>query len=39
MQDSQEILVTEAIEYIRGISVLRSFKKGTDGKTKLKKLL
>lgn len=27
MQDSQEILVTEAIEYIRGISVLRSFKR------------
>ena len=37
MQDSQEILVTEAIEYIRGISVLRSFKKGTDGKNKVEK--
>ena len=37
MQESQEILVTEAIEYIRGISVLRSFKKGTDGKNKVEK--
>jgi len=25
-------IVTDAIEYIRGISVLRSFEKGTDGK-------
>ena len=37
MQDSQEMLVTDAIEYIRGISVLRSFEKGTDGKNKVEK--
>ncbi|MDO4720704.1 MAG: ABC transporter ATP-binding protein [Peptostreptococcaceae bacterium] len=35
MQDSQETLVTEAIEYIRGISVLRSCKNGEDGKDKV----
>ena len=37
MQESQEILVTEAIEYIRGISVLRSFKKGSAGKNKVER--
>ena len=37
MQDSQEILVTEAIEYIRGISVLRSLKKGREGKDNVEK--
>ena len=37
MQNSQEMLVTDAIEYIRGISVLRSFEKGTDGKNKVEK--
>lgn len=37
MQDSQEMLVTDAINYIRGISVLRSFEKGTDGKNKVEK--
>ena len=37
LDNTQEILVTEAIEYIRGISVLRSFKKGTDGKNKVEK--
>jgi len=37
MQGSQEMLVTDAIEYIRGISVLRSFEKGTDGKNKVEK--
>ena len=31
------MLVTDAIEYIRGISVLRSFEKGTDGKNKVEK--
>jgi len=30
MQEAQEQLVTHAIEYIRGISVLRSFKKGKE---------
>ena len=35
MQEAQEQLVTHAIEYIRGISVLRSFKKGKEGKDKI----
>jgi len=35
MQEAQEQLVTHAIEYIRGISVLRSFKKGKEGKEKI----
>ena len=36
-QETGEMLVTEAIEYIRGISVLRSFKKGEDGKDRVEK--
>jgi len=39
MQDSQEILVTEAIEYIRGISVLRSFKEGSAYLMKLYEMI
>ena len=35
LQKSQEDLVTHSIEYIRGISVLRSFKKGKEGKSKV----
>ena len=35
MQESQEMLVTDAIEYIRGISVLRSLKKGKEGKDRV----
>ena len=35
MQNAQESLVTDVIEYIRGISVLRSFQKGKDGKNKV----
>lgn len=35
MQKAQEIMVGTALEYIKGISVLRSFGKGRDGKGKM----
>ena len=35
MQKAQELMVGAALEYIKGISVLRSFGKGKDGKGKL----
>lgn len=35
MQKAGEELVTDSIEYIRGISVLRAFKSGKEGKNKI----
>ena len=35
MQKAQEIMAGSALEYIKGVSVLRSFGKGRDGKGKL----
>jgi ATP-binding cassette subfamily B protein len=35
MQNAQELLVGSALEYIKGISVLRIFGKGTEGKGKI----
>ena len=35
MQKAQEIMVGTALEYIKGISVLRAFGKGRDGKGKI----
>ena len=35
MQNAQELLVGSALEYIKGISVLRIFGKGKEGKGKV----